>query len=187
MIRCQPGSSARAGAGCEPGSLLRSTSESVISVGRTCHTAAGSVRRRGGFIRSRFAGYSFAARARHASTSCFDTSTNKSAEGSNSRGLRGRCAGRRSSGAEGAHECRVQLVGVGEDPSPPATSWASTVTGSARVVPPRGGRTPPHTEISDKILESAHRVLAAPDDCVLAMHGLHRRGRDPRTPAADQH
>lgn len=65
--------------------MNRSTSESVISVCRTWHSAASSVSRRGGFIRSRFAGYSFDARARHASTSFSDTSANKSAGSSNRR------------------------------------------------------------------------------------------------------
>ncbi|MER5897365.1 hypothetical protein [Streptomyces sp. NPDC001876] len=63
--------------------MNRSTSESVISVCRTWHSAASSVRRRGGFIRSRFAGYSFDARARHASAS--DTSPNKSVGNSSRR------------------------------------------------------------------------------------------------------
>lgn len=65
--------------------MNRSTSESVISVWRTWHSVASSVRRRGGFIRSRFAGYSFDARARQASTSFSDTSANRSAGSSRRR------------------------------------------------------------------------------------------------------
>ncbi|AXQ53196.1 hypothetical protein D0C37_31995 [Streptomyces koyangensis] len=67
--------------------MNKSTSESVISVCRTWHSVDSSVSRRGGFIRSRFAGYSFDARARQASTSFSDTSANRSA-GSSSRRTR---------------------------------------------------------------------------------------------------
>lgn len=65
--------------------MNRSTSESVISVCRTWHSVAGSVSRRGGFIRSRFAGYSFDARARQASAGFCDTSANRSAGSSRRR------------------------------------------------------------------------------------------------------
>lgn len=65
--------------------VLIFTSESVISVCLTWHSAASSLRRRAGFIRSRFAGYSFDARARQASTNLSDTSANKSAGSSSHR------------------------------------------------------------------------------------------------------